>query len=98
MREIIGGILNWLGMPGFLRETVYRSSKTADVEVRVKTSRLYTIVSVNGVDVYFDRLTGRIDGTGVASTAGSRWGLAGRSTGVPAPSEPFPGVARSKTP
>ena len=80
MRGLLGRLLNWLGWPGFVQETVYRSSKTADVEVLVRKTRLYTIVTVNGLDVYFDRLTGRIDGTGIAATSGSRWGLAPRST------------------
>jgi hypothetical protein len=90
MRELLGRLINWLGWPGFVQETVYRSSKTADVEVRVKNSRLYTVVSVNGVDVYFDRLTGRIDGTGVAATSGSRWGLTARSGHLVLPPETQP--------
>ena len=62
-REMLGKILNCLGWPGFVQETEYRGAGTHAV-VRVKNTSLFTIVSVNGTDVYFDRLTGRIDGTG----------------------------------
>jgi hypothetical protein len=87
MRALIGRFINWLGWPGFVQETTYRSSKAADVEVLVRKTRLYTVVTVNGVDVYFDRLTGRIDGTGVAATSGLRWGSTARSMHLGEPAQ-----------
>ncbi len=98
MRELLGRMVNWLGWPGLVQETEYRSSKIADVEVRVRNTRLFTIVTVNGLDVYFDRLTGRIDGTGFSRNAGSRWGLAARSThlGAPPDSAPLPPQTESR--
>ena len=52
----IGRILN-LFTPGFVRPRKHGS-------VEVKVLPRYTIITVNGVDVYFDRITGKIDGTG----------------------------------
>lgn len=97
MRELLGRLINWLGWPGFVQEGTFRSSKVADVEVRVRNTRLYTVVSVNGVDVYFDRLTGRIDGTGVTATSGSRWGLTARLTHPAVLHGSPPGPAQSKS-
>jgi hypothetical protein len=37
--------------------------------VRVRASDFYTTVTVNGVDVYFYRLTGGIDGVGIAQAS-----------------------------
>ena len=61
----IGALLNWLGFPGFVRECKYKSTET-DTFVSVRYSSLYSVVSVNGVDVYFHRITGEIDGVGVS--------------------------------
>jgi hypothetical protein len=97
MRELLGMLINWLGWPGFVQETEYRA-KSADVAVRVKRSRRYTTVTVNGVDVYFDRLTGRIDGTGISATSGSRWGVTPRSTRLVEPHVDAPATARKRTP
>lgn len=59
----LGRMLNALGAPGFVRNGIYES---ADLRTRVRVScgELFTVVSVNGTDVYFDRLRGRIDGVG----------------------------------
>jgi len=58
-----GWLANLAGFPGFVRECEYRSE--LGVAVRVRKSPLFTVVTVNGVDVYFYRLTGGIDGVGV---------------------------------
>ena len=65
----MGQILNLAGMPGWVREARY-TSDAATVTVRV--SGLYTIVTVNDVDVYFYRMTGGIDGVGVSRTTNCR--------------------------
>jgi hypothetical protein len=39
------------------------------VTVSVGRSDLFTIVTVNGIRIFFRRLTGRIDGVGVAPSA-----------------------------
>lgn len=59
-RKFCGKLANLAGMPAVVRETDYHSSLGVDVAVR--TTPLYTTVTVNGVDVYFYRLTGKING------------------------------------
>lgn len=63
VKMYIGIALNALGFPAIVRECEYGGELGNKVTVR-KTP-LYTIVKVNGVDVYFTRLTGTIDGTGM---------------------------------
>lgn len=62
-----GSVVNLAGFPGFVREGEYVSQR--GVTVRVRTSALFTTVTVNGVDVYFYRLTGGIDGVAVSPSA-----------------------------
>jgi hypothetical protein len=61
-----GRILNLAGFPGWIRSGSH-DSQFGTVHVRV--SALYTVVTVNGVEVFFYRLTGGIDGVGVSQTA-----------------------------
>lgn len=96
MRAILGSFINWLGWPGFVQETEYRA-KIADIYVCVRKSPLFTTVTVNGVDVYFERVTGRIDGVGISQTAGCRWGLKPRSTRLVEQPEPTPGPAQTES-
>ena len=56
-------LLNALGMPGFVSEGDYRSERF-DTRVRVRCGNKFTVVSINGIDIYFRRLSGRIDGVG----------------------------------
>ncbi len=65
LREQLGKTLNVAGFPGFVRECDYES-KSLDVSVRVRISPLFTVITVRGVDVYFYRVTGKIDGVGWA--------------------------------
>jgi hypothetical protein len=71
--------MNAVGAPGFLRDTEFRS-KTFGTHVRVKCDRLFTVVSVNGLDVYFSRLSGKIDGLGFSPTSASTPALTSQST------------------
>jgi hypothetical protein len=61
--ELIGRVMNIIGIPGFVRDTEYRSC-TCETTVRVKRGLFFTVISVNGLDVYFSRFTGSIDGVG----------------------------------
>lgn len=61
--ERVGAMLNKLGFPGAIRNAVIRDELT-DYVVEVSTGPLFTKISVNGRDYYFDRLTGRYDGSG----------------------------------
>ena len=63
MRQWLSRLLNFAGIPGIVWDCDYHGAATS-AAVRVRLTDFYTIVSVNGVDVYFTRLTGRIDGTG----------------------------------
>ena len=67
--ELIGRLLNLAGVPGFASDCSYQAS-TYKAEVSVRRSPLYTIVTVNGLDIYFHRMTGRIDGVGFRSESG----------------------------
>jgi len=40
-----------------------------ETTVKVEHRDLFTVVTVNGLDVYFSRLTGAIDGVGVSQAA-----------------------------
>jgi hypothetical protein len=61
----LGRILNLAGLPGWIRAGEYESEHG---RVRVRVTPLYTVVTVNGVEVFFYRLTGGLDGVGVSHT------------------------------
>ena len=64
LREAIGRLLTRLRLGGMVREIELTDELTGQkVEIRVNT--LFTRISLNGRDYYFDRMTGRFDGTGV---------------------------------
>ena len=65
----LGNLLNAVGAPGFLRDTEFRS-RTFGTHVRVKRGQLFTVVSVNGLDVYFGRFSGTVDGVGFSPASG----------------------------
>src|SRR5450755_1977173 len=65
----LGNLLNAVGAPGFLRDTEFRS-RTFGTHVRVKRGQLFTVVSINGLDVYFGRFSGTVDGVGFSPTLG----------------------------
>lgn len=64
----LGRLANWIGFPGLVQDIEYRS-KAFGTSVRVKRGNLYTVVTVNGVDVYFCRFSGQIDGVGFSRDA-----------------------------
>lgn len=66
-----GGVANRAGYPGLVRAGRWRSEHL-EVDVTVRTSRLFTVVTVNGVDVYFYRLSGGYDGIGASCRARCR--------------------------
>lgn len=74
-RRFWGRVVNLAGLPGFVREVDYASG--LGVSVRVRTFSLFTVVTVNGVDVFFYRLTGRVDGIGFSPASDC---IAGRAT------------------
>ena len=64
----LGRLANLAGFPAPVRECDYTSHALGAV-VRVKKLDLFTVVTVNGLDVYFHRLTGTIDGVGANQDA-----------------------------
>ena len=76
MRGFLGRLLQRLAVPGFVRETEYHAS-IAEVSVQVRTGARSTVVTVNGVEVYFERASGAIEGVGFA--VGHRWRVARRA-------------------
>lgn len=64
----LGRIANLAGLPGLVRDCEYNSEATS-TRVTVRRTALYTIITVNGTDVYFYRLTGGIDGVGASQAS-----------------------------
>lgn len=64
--SVLGSLANVTGLPGFVREADY-ASETAATTVTVRRRSFYTVVTVNGVAVYFNRLSGLIDGVAPSS-------------------------------
>jgi hypothetical protein len=61
--SLLGRVLNRLRTPGLVQQTAYayRTCKGEQVEIIVSTAPRYTVVTINGIAVYFDRLTGEIN-------------------------------------
>lgn len=70
----IGQLFNLAGLPGFVRDCSY-TADIADVTISVHRGALFTIITVNGVDIYFYRITGEIDGIGGSPIALGRTDL-----------------------
>ena len=68
IRLWIGKLLVMTGVPGFVVDQTYDAAVTR-ARVRVQLGPLFSVVSVNGLDVYFHRLTGKIDGVGLSPAA-----------------------------
>jgi hypothetical protein len=79
LRLYFGKMLNLLGIPATIRKCNYRS-EAVGVTVKVQHRDLFTVVTVNGLDVYFSRITGNIDGVGVSQAAYCTAALAQEST------------------
>jgi len=76
---LCGKVANLAGFPCLIRESRYESPSLG-VNVTVQASDLYTVVTVNGVEVFFHRLSGRIDGVGFSQNSHTRARLARRVT------------------
>lgn len=61
-RNLGAYVANHFGWPCIVRPCEYSSNLAS---VSVKCTNLFTVVTVNGVHVYFQRGTGRFDGVGV---------------------------------
>jgi hypothetical protein len=63
LRQLLGRAANWLRAPGAVQPTEIHDKVTGQ-HVAVTVGTLYVCLKVNGRAFYFDRLTGRFDGTG----------------------------------
>ena len=68
LRFWAGKLLNTAGVAGVVLPGTYEAG-IGRASVRVTLGPLFTVVTVNGVDVYFHRLTGAIDGVGFNAPA-----------------------------
>ena len=68
LRIAFGRLVNKLGLPGFIADTDYEAT-ICKASIRVRRHTLFTIISVNGLDIYFYRFTGHIDGVGFSPDA-----------------------------
>lgn len=63
---MLGKLLQKLGAPGFVRPIDYSDPVTGQ-RIKIRTSPLYTILSVDAKEFFFLRETGKFDGTGAMS-------------------------------
>jgi hypothetical protein len=63
VKELVGTILNRLRIAAPVRNARIEDVLTGQ-KVEIRAGVLFTRISVDGRDYYFDRLTGRFDGTG----------------------------------
>jgi hypothetical protein len=67
LRLLAGKLYNLAGVPGIVRDCDYAAT-AHDVKIQVRARELFTIVTVNGLEIFFHRLTGTIDGVGISPT------------------------------
>ena len=65
--RISGTVLNVIAAPGFVRECDYEAG-ICEANIKVHISPLFTTITVNGLDIYFSRLSGIIDGVGMSTS------------------------------
>ncbi len=70
LRLWAGRVLNAIGVPGVVQPGTYEAG-IGQASVRITVGPLFTVVTVNGVDVYLDRFTGAVDGVGFGVASGS---------------------------
>ncbi len=65
LKQFAGNLLNGLGVPGFVRPLEIQDTLT-NTYVQVRVSGFFTVISIDGRDYYFRRLTGEYDGSGIS--------------------------------
>ena len=66
LRLWAGKALNAIGVPGIVQPGTYEAG-IGPASVRITVGPLFTVVTVNGIDVYLHRFTGAIDGVGFST-------------------------------
>ncbi len=69
--EALGSFLNRSRMPGIVRPMIFDDPVTGD-RVEIKVTPLRTVLSVNGRDYTFQRLSGAFVGTGMGCSYPTR--------------------------
>lgn len=62
-RRVIAVLMHRFGCPGFVRPMEIHDPVTRDT-FTVRQNATYTVITLNGRDYYFDRVSGEFDGTG----------------------------------
>jgi hypothetical protein len=65
-KQWLAKILNRARMPGAIRPMDFED-RLAGQHLTVMVGELFVCITVNGRDYYFDRITGRFDGTGAST-------------------------------
>ena len=71
LRFWAGKVLNAVGVPGVVLPGTYEAG-IGQASVRIALGPLFTVVTVNRVDVYIHRFTGAIDGVGFRVATGCK--------------------------
>lgn len=66
LKQQVGRFLNWLHVPGFIRPMEMYDELITHSLLEVRVTPLFTIISVDGRDYYFYRISGKFDGTGMS--------------------------------
>lgn len=85
LRVLAGKLYELAGVPGIVRDCDYTAT-VCDARIRVRARELFTIITVNGLDIYFHRLTGGIDGVGLGAPPNFRADQVLQSDQLPDPS------------
>jgi hypothetical protein len=62
-RRGLGWILNALGVPGFMRAA--QCEQRLGIPVEIIVGKVFTVIHVREVKLFFDRVTGRFDGLSI---------------------------------
>ena len=82
LRVLAGKLYNLAGVPGLVRDCDY-SASICEARIKVRAEKLFTVITVNGLDIFFHRLTGKIDGVGFSPPADCKLDSTPRLTPVP---------------
>lgn len=61
--NFVATLLNKMGLPGFVTPISFDDELTGQT-INIRISDYFTIISIDGRDLYFHRLNGKFDGTG----------------------------------
>jgi hypothetical protein len=68
LKQGLGRFLNVLRFPGLVKPLEIHDTLTGTY-IQVRVSGFFTVISIDGRDFYFKRLTGKYDGSGMSVTS-----------------------------